>query len=51
MGKYYVGAKKYMFAINRTIDKSQHWDGELYPRTSNTYSRIKGWIGNISQII
>jgi hypothetical protein len=49
MGKDHVGARKYQFAI-KVIDKNQHWDGESYPWTLGTYSRIERQIGNISQI-
>ncbi len=51
MRKNYVGAWEYMFATKGTIDKNQHWYGKSYQWTLDTYSRPKGWIGNILQSV
>ncbi len=50
MGKDYVGARMYLFATKRIVEINQHWDGKLYPWTLGINSRIKGQIGNTSQI-
>ncbi len=48
MRKDYVRVKKCLFATQGAIDRNQHWNEES--RTLGANSRIKGWIGNISQI-
>jgi cephalosporin hydroxylase len=47
MGKDFVGVGEYLFVVEGTIDKSQHWHGESYPWTLGTNPRIEGWIRNI----
>ncbi len=50
MGKYYVGARKYLCATKRIVGRNQHWNGKSYPQTSNTYSNPNKRIENTSQI-
>jgi hypothetical protein len=51
MGTNYVGVGDYLFTIEGVFDENQHWNGESYPWTLNTYLRIEGQIGNTSQNI
>jgi hypothetical protein len=48
MGKDFVGVGEYLFVVEGTFDKSQHWYGESYPWTSSTNSIIGRRIGDTS---